>query len=116
MQSKTTHRNVERRQRAKRFDAVRLESDFFVRFAKRRLLIGFASIDHAARQRDLSAVASQTLGANRQDDIRARPVRDQQDQSRRGARVSGIEARGLGARLDWGHQRLSNRTWQRCAE
>ena len=57
------------------------QRDFLVRLAQRRLLERLAGLDDAARQRHLSAVAAERVGAHGQHDVRASREREQQQQA-----------------------------------
>ena len=62
--------------------AVEWQRDLFVRFAQRRLLERLAGIDHAARQRHLTAMP-QRVGAHGEDDVRVASRSETQQQPRR---------------------------------
>src|SRR5437763_13725781 len=69
METKTADWNVERRQRADHTHAVERKRDLFMRIAQRRLLERLTRLEHAARQRHLTAVPPQCFGAHGQDDV-----------------------------------------------
>ena len=85
MQPEAADVDVDRRQRAERSHAGRLEADLLVRFAQRRLFERLARFDDAAGQRDLPAVPLERVGADGQDEMWA---------VRRSERAAGARRRG----------------------
>ena len=71
VQPEAADRDLERRQRAQRPHRADIngQADLLVRLAKRRLLVRFARVDHAARQRHLAAMPFKRVGAHGQDDM-----------------------------------------------
>src|SRR5207244_732490 len=101
METKPADGDIERRQRAQDADAVDRERVFFVRFAERRLLECSAWIEHAARQRHLTAVTAERVGAHGEHDVRAIVDRKDKQQARRMADARTIEARRPVAPRTW---------------
>ena len=64
MQPEPADGNVERGEQPEHTRLGGRQPDFFVRLPQRRLLEGFARFHDAARQRHLSAVASERAGSN----------------------------------------------------
>src|SRR5262249_6061779 len=69
MQAKAADRNVDRRERAGDANEVRVERDFLVRFAKRRMRIRLPGLDDAAWKRHLPPRTAERGGADSQHEI-----------------------------------------------
>ena len=82
--------DVDRRERAQRSHARRLEADLLVRLAQRRLFERLTRFDDAAGQRDLAAVPLERAGAHGQNEMRAvLGGKEQQEPGSRGESAHG---------------------------
>ena len=83
VQAKAADRNIDRRQRPDDANIGAGQRDFFVRLAQGRLFERFAGLDDAARQRHLSTVSPQRLGAHGQHDVSTPGARKEEQQASR---------------------------------
>ena len=113
--------DVDRREGADEPHVCGVEPDLLVRLAKRRLLEGFAGIDHAARQRHLTAMPFERIGSHRQQHARLRLAdlgrgwsmgRVREEQACGVAGGSRVEARRPLAARAGGHECLGVRAGQ----
>ena len=98
--------NVERSQRAQDADILDRQADLFVRLAQRGLHDALARLDDPSRERDLSTVPSELLGADGQQDVRSILSGKQQQQASRGTDVLAVKARRPLTRRARRHERV----------
>ena len=108
MQAKTADGDVNGRENAKAPRLARRQTDFLLGLPKRRFVVGFASLDNAARQRHLAAMSIQGLRPNRENNVWLIVEREEQQQS--GCMSNTLDGKPGGpvAPRPRGHQRVSS--------